>query len=74
MLQNSRLILVACLVVPTITAQAQQTATPEQAHDETGADARPNPDQRPRPASPAETFTPSEEIGADSAVSFPVDI
>jgi hypothetical protein len=31
--------------------------------------------QRPRqPAKPAATFKPSERIGADSAVSFPVDI
>jgi hypothetical protein len=32
-------------------------------------------EQRPRqPAKPAATFKPSEKIGADSAVSFPVDI
>jgi|GEM_PF-1911738 len=27
-----------------------------------------------KPAAPKSTFTPSEKIGADSAVSFPVDI
>jgi hypothetical protein len=27
-----------------------------------------------KPPAPAPTFTPSEQIGADSAVSFPVDI
>ncbi|MFV1972175.1 MAG: hypothetical protein ACC648_00530 [Thiohalobacterales bacterium] len=27
-----------------------------------------------QPPAPAPTFTPSEQIGADSAVSFPVDI
>jgi hypothetical protein len=27
-----------------------------------------------QPAKPAATFTPSEKIGADSAISFPVDI
>jgi hypothetical protein len=27
-----------------------------------------------QPGAPADTFTPTEKIGADSAVSFPVDI
>ena len=27
-----------------------------------------------KPAAPASTFTPSEKVSADSAVSFPVDI
>jgi hypothetical protein len=31
-------------------------------------------DTRQKAAAPAETFTPSEKIGADSAVAFPVDI
>ncbi len=31
-------------------------------------------DERQRPPAPATGFTPSEKIGADSAVSFPVDI
>jgi len=31
-------------------------------------------DGRPQTPAPAATFTPSEKIGADSAVAFPVDI
>ena len=33
-----------------------------------------NRDRSRKPARPAATFTPTEKIGADSAVSFPVDI
>ena len=29
---------------------------------------------KPKTPAPAKTFTPSEKVGADSAVSFPVDI
>lgn len=41
-----------------------------------GAEEAPGPttDVRPTPGEPAATFTPSEKISADSAVSFPVDI
>jgi hypothetical protein len=47
--------------------------------DEPAAPDEPSPagagtDDRPQAAPPATTFTPSERIGADSAVSFPVDI
>jgi hypothetical protein len=47
---------------PAVTPQAEP---PEPAKPE------PSPQESPRPAS---SFTPSEQIGADSAVSFPVDI
>ena len=44
---------------------------PEQATEKRSLPAK----QSPRPArKPAATFTPSEKIGADSSVSFPVDI
>jgi hypothetical protein len=37
---------------------------------------QPAPAEKPaaQPAAPASTFTPSEKVSADSAVSFPVDI
>ncbi|MGB5339090.1 MAG: hypothetical protein WBO06_08355 [Gammaproteobacteria bacterium] len=56
-----------------LTAQDEKDATTAR---ETAAQKRSPPvEQRPRqPAKPAATFRPSEKIGADSAVSFPVDI
>jgi len=50
--------------------------------EDTGEGMRPQPQQRTPPATqpaqsagkPAASFTPSERISADSAVSFPVDI
>jgi hypothetical protein len=35
---------------------------------------KPAADSKPQRPAPATTFTPSEKVGADSAVSFPVDI
>ena len=35
---------------------------------------KPADNSKPKTAAPAKTFTPSEKVGADSAVSFPVDI
>ena len=36
--------------------------------------AKPADSGKPKTPAPAPTFTPSEKVGADSAVSFPVDI
>jgi len=36
--------------------------------------AKPDDSGKPKTPAPAKTFTPSEKVGADSAVSFPVDI
>jgi len=36
--------------------------------------AKPADSSQPKTPAPATTFTPSEKVGADSAVSFPVDI
>jgi len=36
--------------------------------------AKPDGSGKPKTAAPASSFTPSEKVGADSAVSFPVDI
>ena len=52
----------------TAAATDQEAAAPKQ---------KPAPSAKPRPQKtkkPATTFKPSERIGADSAVSFPVDI
>jgi hypothetical protein len=40
----------------------------------TPAEQKPVDENRRKPSAPASTFTPSEKIEADSAVSFPVDI
>jgi hypothetical protein len=48
---------------------------PAQSTETTAEESSPPAKQSPRPrAKPATTFKPSEKIGADSAVSFPVDI
>ena len=36
--------------------------------------AQPADSSKPKAPAPAKSFTPSEKVGADSAVSFPVDI
>ena len=73
----TRVVIPACLVMATnLYAQpgpdAGATTTgrqvqPEKRVQPAGQDTR-------QPAKPAATFTPSERIGADSAISFPVDI
>ena len=52
------------------------------AAEDTDTDSEQQPSQQAKPAdsgkpstpAPAKSFTPSEKVGADSAVSFPVDI
>lgn len=65
-------ILAGCLLQAAAMAQSPQ---PEQqgARDKPAAVTAPADDAQ-QPSAPAPTFTPSEKIGADSAVSFPVDI
>ncbi len=56
------------------TADDRETTTtqqPEPEPQQRRPPVKPSPQQ---PAQPAPTFKPSEKIGADSAVSFPVDI
>jgi hypothetical protein len=58
-------------------AQADPPAGGQDTPDAAGAPPRPQPgrdDQQRPPPGAAGTFTPSEQVGADSAVSFPVDI
>jgi len=51
-------------------------AEDDAAEAEQQAPQRPGPADsgKPKTPAPAKTFTPSEKVGADSAVSFPVDI
>ena len=62
----------AWAAVPALQLQSQQ----ETPRDTAAPPQQPPPaeDERRRPPAPATGFTPSEKIGADSAVSFPVDI
>ena len=55
---------------------AASPANDEQTDDkqETPQQIKPDGNSKPPTAAPAITFTPSEKVGADSAVSFPVDI
>ena len=64
-------ILFAAQQVFALTAQEQQQAEAEAAPQVEAGDAE---DTRERSPVPATDFTPSEQIEADSAVSFPVDI
>ena len=55
-------------------ADDSKTAPQQPAPEEHSPPVKPRPSQSAKPAKPAATFKPSERIGADSAVSFPVDI
>lgn len=72
MLRTLQPLLVACLLQLSGAVLAAQGEA-QQPTDKNAGQSAP-PDDRPRPPAPADTFTPSEKIGADSAVSFPVDI
>jgi len=72
MLRTLPPLLVACLLQLSGAALAAQGDEPPPPATPAGQSAPP--DDKPRPPAPAGTFTPSEKIGADSAVSFPVDI
>lgn len=65
--------IVSVLLAGTLFAAAAEdnNTDAEQALEQQQAPAADSAPQRP---APARTFTPSEKIGADSAVSFPVDI
>ena len=52
------------------TAEDNDTGSEQQ----TPQQANPADSGKPKTPAPAKTFTPSEKVGADSAVSFPVDI
>ncbi len=71
------LLILSCMLASgtlyALTAQDEKKAT--NSRETADEKHRPPAKQRPqKPAKPAATFKPSERIGADSAVSFPVDI
>jgi hypothetical protein len=64
--------LAGCLMLATAAAQSPESE--EQMPPDKAAVAPQPADDRRKSSPPAPVFTPSEKIGADSAVSFPVDI
>ena len=71
------LLIISCMLATAslyaLSAEDETKAT--NSRDTVDKQHRPPVKQRPqKPAKPAATFKPSERIGADSAVSFPVDI
>jgi hypothetical protein len=77
MMKDARWVLMlACLTVNGVLhAQSVQGKAGAENSAQGAKGARPPAAQDKRPApKPAKTFKPSERIGADSAVSFPVDI
>ena len=63
-------------VILVAAAGAHALNTPEQDSGEAASEVKSDSDEHTRKAAPAPaaTFTPTEKIEADSAVSFPVDI
>ena len=61
------------LLAGTLFAAAAEDSIPEP-EQQAPQQAKPDDNGKPKSAAPAKTFTPSEKVGADSAVSFPVDI
>jgi hypothetical protein len=78
MKRNATLVLIlGCMLVSgslyALAAQDEkEAASPRETAD--GKHRPPVKQRSQKPAKPAATFKPSERIGADSAVSFPVDI
>ncbi len=67
-------VLAVSLMLVAAAAHAVEPPTAGQTPIDKPADAPAPARDKHKPAAPASTFTPSEKIGADSAVSFPVDI
>ena len=66
-------ITMSMLLAGTLTAAAAEDNNTDSAQ-QTPQQAKPADNSKPKTGAPAKTFTPSEKVGADSAVSFPVDI
>jgi len=66
-------ITMSMLLAGTLTAAAAEDSNAE-SEQQTPQQAKPDDSVKPKTAAPASSFTPSEKVGADSAVSFPVDI
>ena len=70
-------ITVSMLLAGTLFAAAAAAAAEDSNPDteqQAPQQAKPADSGKPKTPAPAPTFTPSEKVGADSAVSFPVDI
>ena len=61
------------LLAGTLLAAAAEDSNTD-SEQQTPQQAKPDDSGKPKTPAPAKTFTPSEKVGADSAVSFPVDI
>jgi hypothetical protein len=68
------LVLLAAVFVPCAVADPVTGEQPQDPPVTEPAERKAPADTRKPPPAPAPTFTPSEQIEADSAVSFPVDI
>ena len=66
-------ITVSMLLAGTLFAAAAEDSNPD-TEQQAPQQAKPADSGKPKTPAPALTFTPSEKVGADSAVSFPVDI
>jgi hypothetical protein len=71
--QLKRRILLVFAAVVAVTGAMAKEEPPESAAGASKVEA-PQPNSERKPVQPAQTFTPTEKIKADSAVSFPVDI
>ncbi len=69
----SIVITVSMLFAGSLFAAAAQDSNPE-SEQQAPQQAKPDDSGKPKTVAPASSFTPSEKVGADSAVSFPVDI
>ena len=65
--------IVSLLLAGSLFAVAAEDSNPD-SEQQTPQQAKPDDSGKPKAPAPASTFTPSEKVGADSAVSFPVDI
>lgn len=74
MYKHCFILLLSSLVASTALAEDPAGQEQQQETEQTTRQAGTKQQPQAKPAAPASTFTPSEEVSADSAVSFPVDI
>jgi uncharacterized protein YdeI (BOF family) len=74
MYKHCLILLLSSLVASTALAEDPAGQEQQQETEQTTRQAGTKQQPQAKPAAPASTFTPSEEVSADSAVSFPVDI
>jgi hypothetical protein len=67
-------ITVCLLMTGMLSAAAPAEDNNTETEKNTSQPAQPAASSKPKAPAPAKSFTPSEKVGADSAVSFPVDI